>query len=163
VRTLALDPARDGRADVRGVLRTYASGNVMQVMAYATERWQGAGYMSAAFPMPFGALCGVLRLDLLEAEVEAEGASAGARLTTRRREGASEPVGVWYAPLRGPALRLPFGETLDLWATNSAAAPAALRAEARTGETLVGHHVQTCGGVRFATHSYWFSPLARGT
>jgi hypothetical protein len=83
VRTLALDPARDGRADVRGVIRQYvnAGASVMQVMAYATWRENDRGYMSAAFPFPPGALCALLRMDLLDTP---DPSRSGIRLTSRR-------------------------------------------------------------------------------
>jgi hypothetical protein len=153
-RTLALDPARDGRPDARGVLRSYLDRRVMQVVAYATLRAGGAGYMSTAFPLPFGALCGVLRRDPLGGE---HGGALGARLTSRRVR-VDEPTGIWFAPLVGPAFPLPLEETIDLWPAAAAAAPEALRAGAAPGDTLVGRHVQRLSGARFATHAYWFAP-----
>ncbi len=156
VRTEALDAARDGRPGARGVVRSYAGGGgVMQVIAYATHAWDGAGYMSASLPLPFGALCGVLRLELLAA-ASGEG-TCGARLTSRAGP-RPEPVGIWFAPRVGPAFRVPFEETLDLWAARSPSAPRELRDAARAGDTIVGRHAQRFLGMRCVTHSYWFAP-----
>jgi hypothetical protein len=150
-RLVALDPERDGRADARGVVRAYADGEVMQVIAYATHRAaDGAGFMSAALPVPLGALCGLLRLELLVAD-------GGARLTSRRASGArsGDPVGIWFAPLRGPAVRVPLEETIELWPARAPGAPAELRAAAGPDDVIVGRHVQRLAGLRFATHAYW--------
>jgi hypothetical protein len=159
-RTVALDPGRDGRSDVRGVIREYTTGDraVMQVMAYATWRENDRGYMSAAFPFPPGALCGVLRMDLLET---AAATRCGIRLTTARdvRE-EHEPVGVWFAlgPRGDVRVALPLEETLDL--SPVAQAPRELRDAARAGEDLVGVHVQKLFGARVVTHRYWFRARA---
>lgn len=155
VRTLALDAARDGRDDVRGVIREYTDGRgVMQVMAYATWREGDARYMSAAFPFPPGALCGVLRLDVFAREGDI--AASGVRLTSVPAGTAREPVGVWFAPRVGPAFPLPLAESLSLWSVDDPAAPAALQHDAASTETLVGEHEQSLFGVRVATHRYWF-------
>lgn len=157
VRTVALDPSLDGRPRARGVLRLYEDGSVMQVIAYAVFDDGRAGYMSAAFPFPYCTLNGVLRMDAL---AQGEGArGCGVRLTTRKSDaghGGSE--GIWLAPARGPALPLPLGETLSLWAADDAGAPPELRADLRAGETLVGLHEQRFCGLPFATHRYWFRP-----
>jgi hypothetical protein len=173
VHTLALDAALDGRPGARGVVRRYTAGGVMQVIAYATHRWEGGGYMSAALPLPMGALCGVLRLDLLEDAVApgaADGTTraasttsrCGARLTSRRSTSGPEPVGIWFAPLVGPSFRVPFEETLDLWPARAPSAPADLRARARPDDSIVGRHTQRFLGLRCVTHEYWFAGAAQG-
>lgn len=157
VRTVALDSKRDGRSRVRGVLRLYDDGSVMQVMAYAIYEDGRAGYMSAAFPFPYCTLNGVLRMDALATSEGSRG--CGVRLTTRASEhgyGGSE--GIWLAPARGPALPLPLGETLCLWGADDPSAPREVREAMRAGETLVGVHEQRLCGLRFATHYYWFRP-----
>jgi len=153
-RVLDIDRARDGRADARAVIRTYAErGEVMQVVAYATFEAGGARYMSTAFPLPGGQIAGILRLDPIGRDDEGRLAVA---LTSRGGE-----AGIWYV-IGAASIRLPLGEHLALWAAGSPCAPGDLDASALPGATLVGRHEQRVFGVRFVTHDYWFKPLDRG-
>jgi hypothetical protein len=148
-RVMAIDARRDGRASARAVLRTYAdTGEIMQVVAYATWEQGGARYMSAAFPLPGGQILGILRLD----PIGDEGAVA---LTSARRDG--DDAGV-RAVIGGVAIRAPLGEHLEMWAPGMRGAPADLDPSAFEGATIVARHEQRIFGVRFVTHRYWFRP-----
>jgi hypothetical protein len=152
-RVLALDGARDGRPDARAVIRTYTdSGEVMQVVAYATWRRDETGYLSCAFPLPGGQILGVLRLD--RAGEDAQGRLSVALTSTRR---GADDAGVWLV-VGGLALRSPLGERLELWAPGTPGAPPNDPA-ALPGATIVGKHEQRLFGVRFVTHRYWFRPI----
>ena len=155
-RVLALDTARDGRADARAVIREYADdGGVMQVVAYATWEHEGARYMSAAFPLPGGHIMGVLRLDPIGEDSEGRIAVA---LTSKAREG--DGAGIWYA-LGSFGLRMPLSERIELWAPEMECAPADIDRSALDGATIIARHEQRLFGVRFVTHQYWFRPLDR--
>lgn len=133
-RALALDPEADGRSDARAIIRTYVdTGDVMQAVSYATWEREGTRYMSAAFPLPFGRLMGILRLDPLE---------KGAVFLTSR----GGDAGVWYV-LGSLAIPMPFGERLEL-------APSTGDPEA----TILGRHEQRIFGIRVVTHQYRFWP-----
>jgi hypothetical protein len=150
-RVRSLDRERDGRADARAIIRTYQdSGDVMQVVAYATWERDGARYMSAAFPLPLGHVAGFLRLD--EIATDENGRSAIALRSARRK---TDDAGVWFVlgPLAFPS---PFGEELALWAAQSSCAPAEIDSKRLEGATIVGRHEQSLFGVRFVTHHYWF-------
>ena len=91
-RILALDPARDGRSDARAVIREYTgSGDVMQVVAYATCEQNGSRFMTAAFPLPGGHIAGILRLDRIAEDAEGRFAVA---LSSASRNG--DGAGIWY-------------------------------------------------------------------
>lgn len=157
-RVFALDPAVDGRPDVRAVVREYAdTGAVMQVVAYATHARGDTRYMHATFPLPGGHLAGVLRLD-------PTGEDAAGRLSvalTSAPRGRDDDAGVWYVT-RFFALPLPLGETLSFWAVGSPRAPADLDPAVFAGTTLVARHEQRLFGWAFVVHHYWFRPTARG-
>lgn len=118
----------DGRTGPRAVIRTYANGDPMQVVAYATDH----GYMNAAFPLPFGHLTGVLRLEPYEGD--------GVVLTSARR---GDHTGVWFV-IFGVPIRVPFGERFYLWAGDDRDA------------LICGRHEQYFCGIRIVTHRYWF-------
>lgn len=154
-RIVALDPSRDGRSDVRGVIREYTdTGTIMQVVAYATWENAGARYMSAAFPLPGGHLTGILRLD-------ANGEDASGRLavalTSEPKDG--DDAGIWYV-LGSFAMRVPFGERIRLWAADTDGAPAEIERDYFEGATILGEHQQRFLGIRLVTHHYWFRPLS---
>ncbi|MBX3228638.1 MAG: hypothetical protein KIT84_08300 [Labilithrix sp.] len=149
----AIDAARDGRADVRAIVRTYAdTGEVFQAMAYATWERGGTRYMSAAFPLPFGCLMGLLRLDAIARDGDVVRAVA---LTSAAQDG--DDAGVWLT-LGRIAIPLPLGERLELWAPGTEGAPDEPPPEGAPPATILGRHVQTCFGVRVVTHHYWFCP-----
>lgn len=132
-RVFGLDPEIEGRADARAVIRTYRdSGDVMQAVSYGTHEENGAGYMSAAFPLPFGHIAGVLRLDPYRGD--------GVTLTSARR---GDHPGVWLV-IFGLPIRTPFGERIHLWPGDDRDA------------FVCGRHEQYFCGVRFVTHRYWF-------
>ena len=153
----ALDPERDGRADVRAVVREYVDGSaVMQVVAYATWERAGTRYMSAAFPLPGGHIMGILRLDAIGEDADGRLAVA---LTSTKHDG--DDAGIWYAlGSSGFALPIPLGERLALWAPEMECAPKDIDADVRVGATIVGRHEQRLFGVRLVTHDYGFRPLA---
>jgi hypothetical protein len=154
-RVFGIDTARDGRADARGVIRSYADdGDVMQVVAYATWEKSGKRYMSAAFPLLGGSMTGILRLDPNGEDVLGRLAIV---LTSKRDNG--DHAGVWYVV--GPvAFPVPFREQIELWASNMSCRPKEIDPEIFSGATIVGRHEQRFLGIRFATHRYWFRPLA---
>jgi hypothetical protein len=155
-RVLALDAERDGRSDVRAVIRRYAgSGAVMQAVAYATfTRDQRAHFMSATFPLPLGQVAGFLRLEALPDSSDDDGRT-GAALTSTRAYG--DDAGIWI--VLGPiAFRAPLSERLSLWAPGMRGAPAELDVAHVPRATVVARHEQRVFGVRFATHDYWFYP-----
>jgi hypothetical protein len=150
-RGLALDPATDGRASPRAILREYRdTGAIMQVVAYATWERSGTRYMSAAFPLPGGHLLGALRLDVIGED--ADGRFAVALSSSSR----GDDAGVWFKTPWG-AVRLPLGETLSFWAPGMRCAPADLDPGVVAGTTLVARHEQRVFGIVFATHDYWFT------
>lgn len=155
-RCFPLDAAADGRSDVRGIERYYAgTKQAFQVAAYATWEHAGVHYMHASFPMPFGQIAGLLRLDPLEADADGR---VGVALTSQRREGQPEDrSGVW-AFIGRTALPSPFAERLCLWAPGApdCAAPASARCP---DATILGCHEQSLFGLRFVRHYYWFRPL----
>lgn len=154
-RVLPVSTAADGRSDARIVIRTYAgSGDVMQVVSYATWRRDGTRYMSAAFPLPGGQILGILRLDA----IDDDGGEIAVALTSARRDGDDAGVRVVFGPV---ALRTPLGERLSLWAPGMRGAPDDVDPSAFAGTTIVGLHEQRLFGLRFVTHRYWFRPLGR--
>lgn len=148
-RAFALDRRRDGRADARAILRTYAdTGAVMQAAAYATWERAGTRFMSACFPLPLSRMMGILRMDPI--------AGGGVVLTSAAKDG--DDAGVWLCV--GPlAIPMPFGESMALWPPG---APHAHEAEAApiAGATILGRHEQRFLGIRMVTHHYWFAPTA---
>ncbi len=150
-RVRALDPAKDGRGGIppREVVRTYEDGAVMQVVAYGTYEQGGTRFMSAAFPMPFGQVAGILRLDPI---AEDDAGLVAARLTATPRDGDAAGVYLLLGPL---SVRAPLGEDLALYPPHLA--PADLR-DAFPGALLLGRHEQRLFGVRFVTHRYGFYP-----
>lgn len=164
-RVFAIDRAADGRADARGVVRSYANGpdagRVMQVVSYATFSRGGlrgptvTRYMSATFPLPAGQIAGLLRLDPNGADEEGKLAIA---LSSARQ---ADDAGVYFVLFGRLPVRLPLGEKLALWAAGSKLAPADLDAARIAGTTLVGRHEQRLCGVRLVTHDYWFRPVEK--
>jgi hypothetical protein len=154
-RIFAIDRERDGRRDARAVVRTYEpGGRAMQIAAYATFEHGGAGYMSVAFPVLFGNVAGVLRLDPIGEDAEGRLAVA---LASWSPAGPDGEAGVWFGRGRR-RVRLPFRETLRLWAPGMPGAPAVDDGRF-PGTTIVGEHEQRVFGARFVTYTYWFRPL----
>jgi hypothetical protein len=146
-RMVALDGAREGRADARGVVRTYVdTGEVFQVFAYGVAAVEGAALMSVAIPLPGGHLAGLLRLE----------AGPAAVTLTSRRASPDDATGVWFVT-RWLSLRLPFEETLRFWSATSPDAPADDRAW--SDATLVARHEQRLFGALVVEHAYVFRPL----
>lgn len=152
-RIAALDDRIDGRPGARACLRSYAhDGGVMQAVAYATFRHGDTGYMSVAFPLPGCCLNGVLRLD----PIGLDDGRLAVCLTSEPRPGrADDQVGVWLL-LPGFRLRLPFSETMSLWAPSMACVPRDLDLDALPGMSIVSRHEQRLFGVPFGKYSYYF-------
>lgn len=150
----ALAPGVDGRPSARAIVRRYDSGQVFQVVAYATWEDGGTRYMSAAFPMPFGQVLGILRLDPLEADASGRFAAA---LTSAPRHG--DAAGIWFVlgwPGRAHvAFRAPLAERLELRDAGAGDETPPL-----AGATVAGRHEQRLFGVRFVTHHYAMRPRA---
>lgn len=147
-RVFAVDRDRDGRADARGILRTYVdSDDVMQAVSYATWERAGKRFMSAAFPMMFGRMMGVLRMDPL--------GDGGVVLTSKRVN--DDDAGVWFA-IGSVAIPMPLGERLELWPPEAAGAPTEAAPDGIPDATILGRHEQRLFGIRFVTHYYWFWP-----
>lgn len=161
-RCFRLDPEADGRSDVRGIERFYAdTGKTFQVAAYATWEHGGVHYMHASFPMPFGQIAGLLRLDPLAADDQGR---LGVVLTSEKRrlesgetEASWDAAGVW-ALLGRFAFRAPLGERLSLWAPGAPDCRVPANAECPDA-TILGCHDQSLFGLRFVRHFYWFRPL----
>lgn len=157
----ALPADLPGRVGSRGLWRCYAGRRkTMQVVVYSLLEHDGERHMSAVFPLPGAALEGVLRFETVTHDGDDGRVLAGARLTSHPRPGrAGDPVGVFlHTPLG--CVRLPFDETLTLWAADAPHAPGALRAAAATrGDTLVGLHEQRLFGVVMGRHRYGFRPV----
>lgn len=160
IKTRVFAIQRDGRPDARGVIRWYADEGedaVMQVVAYATWNDDGRRYMNAMFPLPFGSVTGILRLDHHSPEDV-----AAIKLTSTPREegGERDDASVWAA--FGPfVFRPPLNEQIELWAPEMASRPREIDPSEVTGCTIVGRHEQRLFGVRFVTHHYWFYPARR--
>jgi hypothetical protein len=147
-RMVAIDGAREGRTDARGVVRAYADTNeVFQVFAYGVARTPAGPRMSVAIPLPGGHLAGLLRLD-----VSNDGAEV---VLTSRPASRDDHVGVWFVTRFG-SLPLPLEETLRFWSADAPAAPAF----AQAGATLVALHAQRLFGSLVVEHEYSFRPLA---
>lgn len=150
-----LDTTADGRDDARAIIRTYKGSDVtMQAVAYATWKRGEKRFMSAAFPLPFCQLTGILRLD---PAAEGEGDDAGVTLTSERKD--EDDAGV-YLVVGNLAVRTPFGERFSMWPATSSVV--AKEAHERPGATIMGVHEQTFLGVRVVTHHYWFTRCVRG-
>lgn len=146
-RMIALDGAREGRADARGVVRTYAdTGAVFQVFAYGVATVKAAPLMSVAIPLPGGHLAGLLRLAVGPTSVT----------LTSRRASPDDASGVWFVT-RWLSLRLPFEETLRFWSATAPDAPADDREWSDV--TLVARHEQRLFGALVVEHAYQFRPL----
>ena len=130
----------------RAVIRTYDDGGAMQSVAY--DVWRGD--MRAVFPLPGGHLRGVLRMVPIG---EDEGGRLAVAMTSRPRG-----AGVWLVVANRLAIPAPLGEEMSLWAAGTSCVPAELREDPLGNATIVGRHVQTVFGIRFATHHYWFRP-----
>ena len=151
-----LDTTRDGRDDARAIIRTYkGSGRTMQAVAYATWQRGETRFMSAAFPLPFCQLTGLLRLEPAAEDprtrASAKDEDAGVTLTSARKDG--DDAGV-YLCVGNVVVRTPFGERFSLWPSSSVAV--AKEAHEKPSATIIGRHEQTFMGVLIVTHRYWF-------
>lgn len=146
-RMVALDGAREGRADARGVVRSYVgTDDVFQVFVYGVARTPSGPRMSVAIPLPGGHLAGLLRL-----EVSNDGAEVA---LTSRRASRDDLVGVWFVTRLG-SVRLPLEETLRFWSANAPRAPTF----AQPGAVMVASHEQRLFGYVVVEHEYSFRPL----
>lgn len=137
-RTVALDGAREGRPDARGVVRAFDdTGAVFQVFAYGVASTPSGPRMSVAIPVPTGHLAGLLRLT-----------RDGDAVTLSTR---APDAGVWLVTPLG-SLRVPLDETLRLWPATPA------DDGAWPGATLRGHHAQSLFGRVAVEYDYAFRP-----
>jgi hypothetical protein len=107
---VAIDDSVDGRHQVRGWIRTYASdGMPIYVAAYSSHVTRGMRYMNIAFPLPFSNLSSILRLD------HDSPTGSGLRLTScALAEAPGGDQGVYLANRLLP-VRLPLNETIWVW------------------------------------------------
>ncbi len=110
-RLFAVRADLDGRSEPRGYIRTLAPDARPRagfVAVYATHRATGKLLLSAAFPLPFSALLGVLRFE--------DGPNAGGlTLASRARAGEGPADEGMFLVTRLGALRLPVDERLEVW------------------------------------------------
>jgi hypothetical protein len=134
-RILAVDDARDGRANVRAWVRTYeATGDPVYVAAYSTHVERDQTYMNIAFPFPGWNLTSILRLE--------ERPGGGVLLTSFASprtwgDQGVYAVGAWWR------VRLPIDETIAVWTED--------------GETVLARHDMRFLGIRFLTLDYVIS------
>ncbi len=139
-RTVALDGAREGRPDARGVVRSFDdTGAVFQVFAYGVTATPSGPRMSVAIPLPLGHLAGLLRLT-----------RDGDAVTLSTR---GPDAGVWFVTPLG-SLRVPLDETLRLWPATPA------DDGAWPGATLRGHHAQSLFDRVAVEYDYAFRPVS---
>lgn len=146
-RMVALDGAREGRGDARGVVRTDAdTGEVFQVFAYGVARVGGAPRMSVAIPLPLGHLAALLRLEAPPGE------GAPTLALTSRRASPDDPSGIWFVTRAG-SVPMPLEETLSFWRAGSPGAPTGLP---WPDATLAARHEQRLFGRAVVEHTYAF-------
>ncbi len=156
-RIVALDDTRDGRERVRGWVRTFAKdGTAMYVAAYATHVHDAVAYMNIAFPLPFGNLTSVLRMDPLFVG----GPDLGIELTTRGPSRAPNDAGIWFVARGLGAVRLPMHETVRVWGATTRVPPHAIDATELPGATVLARHELWLLGMRYLTLDYVIRPRA---
>lgn len=127
----------DGRQNVRAWVRTYAAtGKPVYVAAYAAHREKGCTYMNIAFPLPFGNLTSILRLE--------SAPSGGLSLTSLPAgpEGNDQGDEGVYFVTRGMPIRLPINETISV----TVSAP--------EGGLVTARHDMWIFGIKFLTLDY---------
>jgi hypothetical protein len=102
-----LKDSLDMRQNVRGWVRVYTrTGEAVYVAAYSSHNYQQHIYLYIAFPLPFGNLTSLLRLETYE------GNKGGLRLTSFSSRGGDQ--GVYFANRLLP-VRLPINETIEVY------------------------------------------------
>jgi hypothetical protein len=130
-----LSERRDGRAGVRGWIRTYRrTGRAIYVAAYANSRIGSATFMNIAFPLPGGSLTSMLSVDHHRER------AGGVILTTRPDYGRG-PQGVYHANSLLP-IRLPVNETIQVYPVDNLAGDG-VHVEARHNVWVLGLAVLT--------------------
>ncbi len=140
----------DGRKNVRAWIRTYSdSGSAVYVAAYANHSGRGETYMNIAFPLPGGNLSSILRMEALDA--------GGLLLTTFPSLNEFGDQGVYFANRLAP-IRLPFNETIRVWA---AGAPGCVVPDRMTPKqaTVIAKHEVWLLGTKFLTLNYCIFPI----
>ena len=128
-RIFKLCDSLDGRTNVRAWVRTYAeTKRPVYVAAYSTHNDGSQTYMNIAFPLPWGNLASILRMELLP---------AGGVLLTTRGDG---DQGIYFANRVLP-VRLPLQETIRVW-----------RSERES--SLLARHELRLFGLRYLTLDY---------
>lgn len=146
-RIVSIDDAADGRADVRGWIRTDAeTGRAVFVSAYSTHEYDGETFTNVALPLPGGSLTAVLRWD----ELDAGDGSTGVELQSRPRQAGGDP-GVYFTTARA-AVRLPIHERFRVWPADAPRAPAV--SFATDESVLVARHEMWLLGRQFLTIEY---------
>lgn len=145
---IPLKDALDGRSHVRGWVRTYTqTQQAVYVAAYSTHTHGAHTYMNIAFPLPFGNLTSILRLDALQ---DAQNGLALSSFSTRKGD-----QGVYFANRLCP-VRLPINEIIDVYP--SGVIPEDYPADFAHG-TISARHRMWLFGRHFLTLYYSISPL----
>ncbi len=109
-----LNDSVDGRENVRGWIRVYVdTGSAVYVAAYSSHIAQNQRYMNIAFPLPFGNLTSILRLEHLKDNKDNEKGLLLTSYSTRYGD-----QGVYFANRLLP-IRLPINETIKVYTGES--------------------------------------------
>jgi len=141
----------DGRTNVRAWIRTYSeSGSVVYVAAYANHSARGETYMNIAFPLPGGNLSSILRMETLD--------ESGVLLTTFPASNGFGDQGVYFANRLVP-IRLPFNETIRVWAVGSPGCVVPGRMIVPKNASVMAKHEVWLFGAKFLTLDYSIFPI----
>lgn len=152
-RILPIVDSIDGRTQVRAWVRTYArTGEALYMAAYAAHSLGKQTYMNIAFPLPYGNLTSVLRLEPLGSAT----GSTGVLLTTFSNPSAPGDEGVYWVCRLIP-IRLPINETIRVWAAEMPEVPGDLGPGPKK-TTVFARHEMSFFGIHFLTLDYWIFP-----
>lgn len=136
----------DGRDKVRGWVRVYPNtGQAVYVAAYSSHIYENCRYMNIAFPLPFGNLTSILRLELLQDD------NQGVLLTSFSKR--QQDQGVYFAS-SFLTIRLPIDETIKVYSTHSIYED--FPRDFAQGE-IVAEHKMWLFGIHFLTLHYSIS------
>ncbi len=150
---LPIDNRWDGRNNVRAWVRTYAaSGEPVYVAAYSTHSEGSQTYMNIAFPLPWGNITSILRLDPIPTGRPGDD---GLVLTTLSHRASMGDQGVYFMNQLLP-IRLPINETIRVWPATAADSP--IDRDKEPQATVVARHEMWIFGIKFLTLDYLLFP-----